>query len=348
MTAGDWGIAAAFIAGVSLILWLGNRFRRLVSGKITSNRRISERQFWRDPISTKEQAVQIIRRASRDLIGLCILQLIYRLLPLFSDIPLSITLRPIVALAVLIILAVLVGTASYVAALTMVVLTTLPAITLFVVAVYNVVQAGGLSSMLLVALPLCILLTTSWLSWRALAAIRKLRDKSERGRFPFEPSPTRSTKRGDLTRAFFERCLGKDILAANIRKGFSRLWLAVCIPWASYWGYICIDADIRMNNAEAFRQEISEEINKEYQTDPRLIGAPLGTTSPAVEYFKQAIDLSGQKWSHAYDRFERSKTLILLPPVGSLAGYLLIISVWRGFNPNSRFSASTRRPTDFP
>jgi hypothetical protein len=40
---------------------------------IINNKKLTEKQFWRDPISTKEQAVEIVRRASRDLAVLSIL-----------------------------------------------------------------------------------------------------------------------------------------------------------------------------------------------------------------------------------------------------------------------------------
>ena len=54
------------------VAWIGNRFRCFVSAKITTGHRISERQFWLAPIKAHGQALEIVRRASRDFIGLCV------------------------------------------------------------------------------------------------------------------------------------------------------------------------------------------------------------------------------------------------------------------------------------
>jgi hypothetical protein len=64
-----------FFAIIAAIVWLLLRFRHSVSKTITSTHKISERQFWFEPISTREQALSIIKRSSRDFIGLSILSL---------------------------------------------------------------------------------------------------------------------------------------------------------------------------------------------------------------------------------------------------------------------------------
>ena len=79
MTHSDIAITAAFIAGAAFIAWLGNRFRRFVSAKITSNHRITERQYWFAPIATQEQTAAVISRSSRDFAAVSLINILVAL-----------------------------------------------------------------------------------------------------------------------------------------------------------------------------------------------------------------------------------------------------------------------------
>ena len=142
--------------------------------KIINNNALTENEFWCAPISTTEQAIQIIRRVSRDFIGLCIVELpFFGFMALTSDAPLN--LLPIaIFLSVWVGLAIWVGRKSYAAALIVAVLTTLPTIGLIAVSITAIFNTPKIISILPSILPLCFALAMSWMAWRAFKATRRL------------------------------------------------------------------------------------------------------------------------------------------------------------------------------
>jgi hypothetical protein len=148
----NYNVIALIIGSAALlvvIVWLLNRFRRYASTKITTNNLISERQFWCDPVLTKEQAIGIVRRASRDFIGLSILSF-----------------NPF-----LLILAVLIGKKSIISSF---ILITIP-IVFGVAIVYGALNTHDLT-LVLITLPFAASYSVcSWMAWRAFQAARLLR-----------------------------------------------------------------------------------------------------------------------------------------------------------------------------